>query len=51
MFDTQYFFINFRASTVANKLIFNERIHHGGHECPWREGPNETLQQTEQVCR
>lgn len=41
----------FRASTVANKLVFNKRIRHGGHECPWREGPNETLQQTEQVCR
>ena len=41
----------FRASTVADKLVFNKRIRHGGHECPWREGPNETLQWTEQVCR
>lgn len=41
----------FRASTVADKLAFNKRIRHGGHECPWRECPNETLQWTEQVCR
>ena len=41
----------FRASTVADKLVFNKRIRHGSHECPWREGPNETLQWTEQVCR
>ena len=34
----------FRASTVADKLVFNKRIRHGGHEYPWREGPNETLQ-------
>ena len=34
----------------STKAVNAEDWHHGGHKCPWREGPNETLQRTEQVC-
>ena len=35
----------------TQKAVNAEGCHHGGNKCPWREGTNETLQRTEQVCR
>ena len=35
----------------STKAVNAEGCHHGGNKCPWREGTNETLQRTEQVCR
>lgn len=36
---------------IVRRLSTQKAVTTEGNKCPWREGTNETLQRTEQVCR